>query len=204
MTASKRAYRMGARARAAQQTREHILDAATELFSNRDYSEVTIADIAGAAGVSGQTITNHFGSKDNLYLTGVSERFVPRVNEIRAGVTVGDIASIVDAVLAGYEESGESTVRMLAQAASVEALADVASDGRKAHHRWISEVFQPQLDQLGSAESARLQRMLCVLLDVYTWHQLRNQDGLSAERVNAEIFRGIGTLMTGSGVRTFD
>ena len=69
----------------------------------------TIADIAGAAGVSGQTITNHFGSKDNLYLTGVSERFVPRVNEIRAGVTVGDIASIVDAVLAGYEESGEST-----------------------------------------------------------------------------------------------
>ncbi|MCK0517723.1 TetR/AcrR family transcriptional regulator [Williamsia sp. DF01-3] len=200
MTVSKRTYRMGARARAAQQTREHILDAATALFNNRSYGDVTIADIAAAAGVSGQTITNHFGSKDNLYLTGISERFIPRVNEIRSGVVAGDVASIVDAVLAGYEESGESTVKMLAQADTFEALADVAREGRKAHHRWISEVFEPQLSQLAPRRRERLQRMLCVLLDVHTWHQLRRQDGLTARAVRTEVTEGIRSMMAGSGV----
>ena len=191
---------MGARARAAQQTREHILDAAVELFSTRSYADVTVADIAGAAGVSGQTITNHFGSKDNLYLTGVEERFIRRVNEIRSGAVAGDIGSIVDAVLTGYEESGESTVKMLAQTDRFQALADVAREGRKAHHQWISEVFEPHLSQLTPRRRERLQRMLWVLLDVHTWYQLRRQDGLTARTVRAEVTEGIRTLMIGSGV----
>jgi AcrR family transcriptional regulator len=186
---------MGARARAAQLTREQILDAAEELFTSRSFGEVTIADIATRAEVSGQTITNHFGSKDNLYISGLEERFAPRVNEIRSKVTVGNVASIVAAVVTGYEETGESTVNMLAQSDQFEALAEVARRGRKAHGDWVSQVFEPQLKVIREPARARLHRMLCVLLDVYTWHQLRTQDGLSAEDIRDHLIFAIDALL---------
>jgi AcrR family transcriptional regulator len=186
---------MGARARAAQQTREQILDAAVELFTSRTFDDVTIADIATRAEVSGQTITNHFGSKDNLYITGLEERFAPRVNEIRSGVAVGDVASIVRAVVAGYEETGESTVQMMAQSGQFEALAEATRRGRKAHEDWVSHVFTPNLEATDARDRTRLHRMLCVLLDVYTWHQLRTQDGLSENEVRDHLTFAIEALL---------
>jgi AcrR family transcriptional regulator len=186
---------MGARARAAQLTREHILDAAVDLFTSRSFDDVTIADIATRAEVSGQTITNHFGSKDNLYITGLEERFAPRVNEIRSGVAVGDVASIVAAVVTGYEETGESTVKMLAQSDQFEALAEVARRGRKAHEDWVSQMFSPELEAVADPVRSRLHRMLCVLLDVYTWHQLRTQDGLSDNEVRDHLAFAIEALL---------
>jgi AcrR family transcriptional regulator len=186
---------MGARARAAQQTREQILDAAVELFTDRSFGDVTVADIAARAEVSGQTITNHFGSKDNLYLTGLSERFGPLINKIRAGVGVGDIASIVSKAVAGYEVTGMTTIRMLAQTDQFETLAEVARTGRKAHSDWVNHVFAPQLDVITEPNRARMHRILCVLLDVYTWHQLRTQDGLSAQAVEDELIFAIGALL---------
>jgi AcrR family transcriptional regulator len=45
-----------------------ILRAARDLFSQRPYAEVPVADIARAAGVSPPLIVFHFGSKRSLYL----------------------------------------------------------------------------------------------------------------------------------------
>jgi AcrR family transcriptional regulator len=186
---------MGARARAAQLTREQILDAAVELFTSRSFDDVTISDIASRAEVSGQTITNHFGSKDNLYITGLEERFAPRVNKIRSGVAVGDVESIVGVVVAGYEETGESTVQMMAQSNQFEALAEATRRGRKAHEDWVFHVFSAHLETVADPVRGRLHRMLCVLLDVYTWHQLRTQDGLSDKEVRDHLTFAIEALL---------
>ncbi len=45
-----------------------ILRAAGDLFSQRSYADVSVADIAAAAGVSPPLIVFHFGSKRSLYL----------------------------------------------------------------------------------------------------------------------------------------
>ncbi len=46
--------------------RDSILDAMRELLRSRDWSAVTLADVARAAGVSRQTIYNEFGSRQGL------------------------------------------------------------------------------------------------------------------------------------------
>ena len=116
---------MGARAEAAQRTRESILDGGVRAFADRWYDEVTLADVAREAGVSQQTVVNHFGSKENLYLCGLNERFAPRVAAARSGVVIGDIASVVQTLVDDYEVTGTSTICVLALAERHPPLAEV-------------------------------------------------------------------------------
>src|SRR5512145_2464520 len=46
--------------------RERILSAAFELFSGHGFEDVTMAEVARAAGVARATVFNHFGSKQGL------------------------------------------------------------------------------------------------------------------------------------------
>lgn len=57
-----------ARRMAPDERRALILRAAGDLFSQRSYADVSVADIAAAAGVSPPLIVFHFGSKRSLYL----------------------------------------------------------------------------------------------------------------------------------------
>src|SRR3954454_7917838 len=112
-----RRYEMAGRTAAMQRTREAILDAAVELFTSSWFDEVTMAGIAERAGVSQQTVVNHFGTKIDIYLAALAERYVPEVLALRAGAVPGDVHSIVDAVVDDYEQTGDGTVRALATAA---------------------------------------------------------------------------------------
>jgi AcrR family transcriptional regulator len=58
----------GLRERQKRQTRQMISDVATRLFLERGYDNVTIAEVAGAAGVAKMTVTNHFPLKEDLVL----------------------------------------------------------------------------------------------------------------------------------------
>jgi AcrR family transcriptional regulator len=55
--------------------RDQILDAANALFAERGYDEVTIEDIAKAAGVARGLVHHHFGGRKEVYL-GLLERLV--------------------------------------------------------------------------------------------------------------------------------
>ncbi|HZU48205.1 MAG TPA: helix-turn-helix domain-containing protein, partial [Mycobacterium sp.] len=46
--------------------RDSVLDAMRELLLTRDWSAITLADVARAAGISRQTIYNEFGSRQGL------------------------------------------------------------------------------------------------------------------------------------------
>lgn len=49
-------------------TRRRIRDAAMALFRDRRFADVTVSELAEAAGVYPNQITHHFGSKDALYI----------------------------------------------------------------------------------------------------------------------------------------
>jgi AcrR family transcriptional regulator len=56
----------GLRERRKQETRRAISDVATELFAERGFDEVTISEVAEAAGVAKMTVTNYFPRKEDL------------------------------------------------------------------------------------------------------------------------------------------
>lgn len=55
-------------------TRENVLTAALEVFSQYGYSAARLEDIARAAEVTRGAIYHHFGSKEELYIALVTER----------------------------------------------------------------------------------------------------------------------------------
>ena len=87
----KRAYASPLREKAAAQTRAAILRVATDLFGQRGYGLVTVADIAAAAGVSPKTVFASAGSKreimDHIIDAGVAagrcEEAMRRLLELR-------------------------------------------------------------------------------------------------------------------------
>jgi AcrR family transcriptional regulator len=72
-------------------TRAAILDAAERLYAERGFSDVTLRDIVGAAGVNLAAVNYHFGSKDEL--------IAERLNELKAAEAAGGGRADIDAVL---------------------------------------------------------------------------------------------------------
>ncbi|GAB3568087.1 TetR/AcrR family transcriptional regulator [Amycolatopsis endophytica] len=59
---------MGLREEKKRATRRHISDIATGLFAQRGFDNVTVAEVAEAAGVSKMTVFNYFPRKEDLFL----------------------------------------------------------------------------------------------------------------------------------------
>jgi AcrR family transcriptional regulator len=57
----------GLRERKKRETRQHISDVATRLFSERGFDNVTVAEVAEAANVSKMTVFNYFPRKEDLF-----------------------------------------------------------------------------------------------------------------------------------------
>ncbi|ORW98135.1 TetR family transcriptional regulator [Mycolicibacter terrae] len=73
--------------------RDSVLEAMRELLTSRDWSSITLADVARAAGVSRQTIYNEFGSRQGLaqgYAIRLADRLVDAVERAIYG-NVGDV-----------------------------------------------------------------------------------------------------------------
>lgn len=73
--------------------RDSILDGMRDLLLTRDWSAITLSDVAKAAGISRQTIYNEFGSRQGL-AQGYAMRLADRlVDQIDGAITsnVGDV-----------------------------------------------------------------------------------------------------------------
>jgi|SRR4051794_24074107 AcrR family transcriptional regulator len=75
------------RGRPSQGARDAVVEAARELFMDRDYAEVSTAEILARAGVSRGALYHHFSSKRELY------RAVWRDSESRLIERLGDAAT---------------------------------------------------------------------------------------------------------------
>ncbi|WNM36720.1 TetR/AcrR family transcriptional regulator [Streptomyces sp. Li-HN-5-11] len=61
------------RERKKRQTRQRISDIATGLFAQHGFDQVTVAEVARAAGVSTMTVFNYFPRKEDLFLDRIPE-----------------------------------------------------------------------------------------------------------------------------------
>jgi AcrR family transcriptional regulator len=179
-----RAYSMELRAAAAEATRERVLAAAREAFLEGWYDEVTIASVAERAGVSGQTVLNHFGGKEQLAAAAfdamgeqiVSGRYTPEP---------GDVTAAVEAVVDDYETTGDAVVRLLALEERMPSLQPLLARGRRGHRDWVEAMFR----------ASGLTPELVVATDVYTWKLLRRDQGLDRDETVASILKIVQALL---------
>ncbi|MEU5263897.1 TetR/AcrR family transcriptional regulator [Amycolatopsis sp. NPDC021455] len=74
----------GLRERKKQATRLLISNVATALFVQRGFDEVTVAEVAEAAGVSKMTVFNYFPRKEDLFLDRHADRLAELVSVVRS------------------------------------------------------------------------------------------------------------------------
>jgi AcrR family transcriptional regulator len=177
-------YNMELRLAGVEATRERILTAAADIFLERWYDDVTLAEIAKHAGVSGQTVINHFGGKEQL-ATAAYENVSKEMTLRRYTPDPGDVERAVEALVEDYEITGDAVVRTLALEEKVATLGPLLKRGRDAHREWVETMFRAQ----------ELVPELVVATDVYTWKLLRRDQGLSRDKTAAAILRIVQALL---------
>ena len=188
---STRSYTMSSRAESAAATRERIARAAAELFLERAFEDVTLAGIASAAGVSHQTVLNHFESKAGV-VPAVAEILREDTTSARYAAAPGDVAGAVKALVGDYERMGDANFRWAASSERL-GLDAVLDEARASHQQWIVTMFGARLPA-ATAARRRAVHALHAATDVYTWKLLRRDLHLSrneTERIIVDLVVGI-------------
>jgi AcrR family transcriptional regulator len=182
-----RRYNMERRARAVAETRRRILAATFELHRELYFDQVTLTAIAQRAGVTEQTVLQHFGSKDAL-IAAAAEEAREHVAAQRDEAPVGDIPAAVANLVDHYEEWGDGVIRLLAQEDRIPDLRKHITDPGRAYHRaWVERTFAPLLaGRRGLPRKRRLAELIAVT-DVYTWKLLRRDLGLDKQQTETAI-----------------
>jgi AcrR family transcriptional regulator len=183
---------MRARAQAVESTRERVARVAMERFLAEPYDDVTIASVARDAGVSHQTLLNHFASKDGLFAA-AAERFSADLMGSREGRATSDPESVVAILMEQFERSGDGNVRLALLHERIEAVRAALEQGRATHQGWLAEVFEDRLPS-DPAERRRTLAALHAATDVYTWKLLRRDLGhgrRATQRIMTDMVRAI-------------
>jgi AcrR family transcriptional regulator len=181
-----RPYVMRKRARAAAETADRILEAATALFAEAPYAQLTLAAVAERAGVTVQTVIRRFGDKEGL-IAAAATRGAQRISAERDTAPVGDVPAIVDNLVDHYETHGAISLRLLAEEDSSPTIGAVTASGRELHRAWCAKVFAPTLAALTGAERDRRLAQLVAVCDVYTWKLLRRDADLSRRQTTTAL-----------------
>jgi AcrR family transcriptional regulator len=83
--------------------RDSILDGMRELLLTRDWSSITLSEVAKTAGISRQTIYNEFGSRQGLaqgYALRLADRLVDQID----GAIADNVGDIYSAFLQGFQD----------------------------------------------------------------------------------------------------
>jgi AcrR family transcriptional regulator len=182
-----RAYDMTKRSDAAGGTRRRIAEAALALFKERDYDDVSLADISQAAGVSHQTVLNHCENKAGVLLA-AGELFSEEIRNLEADAVAGDVTSVVHVTCARYEALGDANARWAAVGGRAPEVADALARGRLGFQSWLEQMFGDLMPGEDDADERR--RVLVGLhaaLDVFTWKLLRRDLGLSQAQTEAQM-----------------
>ncbi|HWF30420.1 MAG TPA: TetR family transcriptional regulator [Mycobacterium sp.] len=81
--------------------RDSVLDAMRDLLQTRDWSAITLSDVASAAGISRQTIYNEFGSRQGL-AQGYALRLADRLVDAVHAAIDANVGNIYEALLQGF------------------------------------------------------------------------------------------------------
>ena len=192
MKSARHTYTMVARAETVNATRERIVHAALTLALQQAYEDITLAAIAAAAGVSHQTVLNHFASKENV-AAAAAEVLGRETAAARSTAKPGDHKGAVAILVGEYERFGDANARWAVSSERLGLLAPLLDHARAGHQAWLERIFSGRLPRTPEARR-RAVHALHVATDVYTWKLLRRDLRLSraeTERIMLDLVNGI-------------
>lgn len=189
---STRPYVMVTRAKQMATTRGKIVDAMLTLALEHPYEDITLAAIARTAGVSHQTVLNHFESKEGV-AAAAAEVLARQTGAARDKAVAGDLESAVAVLVGEYERIGDANARWAMASERLGSLAPLLDRARAGHQAWLERIFAELLPTSRAARQRAI-RALHAATDVYTWKLLRRDMRLSrreTERIMIDLVRGI-------------
>jgi len=175
-----RAYRMGARAEAAERTGQRIIDAMLGLYADVPYDRIRLEDVASTAGVTVQTVIRRFGTKHGL-LAATVERELGRLAADRAAAVGESPEATLHSLVRYYEDHGALILKLYAEAGQAPGVPELAARSRTYHVSWCREAFAKRLDGIPDrATRTRRLAQVVTVCDAATWRILRFDGGLSA------------------------
>lgn len=181
---------MTARAQAAADTGDRILDATLAAFARMPYEAMRLEEIARDAGVTVQTVIRRFTGKSALVCAMVV-RESERIAATRSSSPATDLRVVVAELAAHYERYGRLIAKMYAEAPAIEGLSDIAQHARSAHTAWCAHVLASLAPERAD-DPLRLAHLV-VALDATTWRILRVDQGLSIDDT-AAVTRALATV----------
>ncbi len=113
--------------------RRQLLDAGAALFAQHAYEEISMRQIAEAAGVSKPLLYHYFPSKNDLFMAAVTEAaselqglIAPSGN----GTPVEQLTASLDAYLAWIEDNGQTWSKLMQSAAALPAARELVEGFR--------------------------------------------------------------------------
>lgn len=187
---TRRRYSQVARAAAAEETATRIIQAFLELLMSDWYDDITLDRVATRAEVAVPTIVRRFGGKDGLLAASVPV-LADQISEQRSSPR-REVAAAVDRLIADYERTGDSIIRVLAIEPRFPAVEPLTRLGRAKHREWAATVFADSLATRVGAARERVLDALVIATDVYTWKLLRRDMRRNLKDTAATIKRLIG------------
>jgi AcrR family transcriptional regulator len=102
--------------------RRHLLDAGAELFAKHSFEEISMRELAEAAGVSKPLLYHYFPSKIDLFKAAVSEKAeeLQRLIEPSSdGPAIEQLSQVLDSYLAWIEDNAQTWSKLLQSAATL-------------------------------------------------------------------------------------
>ena len=148
-----RTYRLGQREASVAETRARILTAARELLLGPDAMSISMDEIARRAGVSRQTVYQHFGARGDLLREVVKEAFARADgSRLMAAFREPDALEAYRGLIAGICRvfaAERRTLRQVMRLATTEAgVAEIERNGGEARRKFM-EAFITRLDAAG-------------------------------------------------------
>jgi AcrR family transcriptional regulator len=192
------AYTMVARAEGMAATRDRIVGAALALALEQAYEDITLAAIADAAGVSHQTVLNHFASKENV-AAAAAALLARQTQAARDQAEPGDPAGAIAILVDEYERFGDANVRWAIASERLGALATLLDRARASHQAWLERIHSNALPKAPGARREAI-HALHAATDVYVWKLLRRDLRLSRTETEKIMLRLVdGMLGAGRG-----
>jgi AcrR family transcriptional regulator len=193
---------MVARAEGMTATRNRIVQAALKLALEQAYEDITLVAIAEAAGVSHQTVLNHFESKEKV-AAAAAEVLTRETTAARARARPGNLHGAVSILVQEYERFGDANARWAVASERLGSLAPLLDAARASHQAWLEHIFS---DRLPAARDVRRYAIhaLHAATDVYTWKLLRRDLRVSretAERIMLDLADGVLDHLSGGARR---
>ncbi|QEX18950.1 hypothetical protein FRZ44_42620 [Hypericibacter terrae] len=189
---SPRRYRLGRRAEAKADTRERIVAAAVALHRKKGTIATRYADLARQAGVSLQTVHNHFPTLGALLpaCTGMVAATAPQVT-----------AALFEPLQAPEDRLDALMTALFAQHAHFEpwmrwavhearAVPELEAGIRRWRDDLAALLAKAVAPGFAGKPPAEMVALLATLLDIESWLRLQSQSALSAKAANAALRHG--------------